>query len=947
MSRIFIQNLPKKISEADLRKRFAIKGQISDLRLNPDKRHAIIGFVDQQSATEAVDYFNKTYIFTNKITVKLSDEQLITADVVDGQQQLKKIKKHKKDKKHQKKDLISDDKDDDEDNNNSKEKETKRLRKKKILNEELDELKLDPQFKEFLKLQRNVDSAKGKHVWSNDLAIDDEEVDNVDGVVEDNDITDKGVNQEEEDEEEEEEDNNKSNVRPKVEPKQVHEYQLVLRGLPYKIKKRQIKEFCSPAKPLSLRMPPKMKGMAYLSFGSLGDMNQVLVKHRSFLDGHRIEVKNEMRKVMKTTAGEDNNNNNTDNKSAAAAADTASKKQPKWLTAVPADEPVGESGRIFVRNLSYTCDETELRGLFEKYGQIAEFHLPIDSYTKKQKGFAFVTYMFPEHAVRAVAELDKTDFRGRLLHLIASKPKPEDYVPPYAVADNDKTSSFKKQKLKDRKSQSQSSHQWNSLFINQNAVADIMAKKFKVNKSDLLADTNTRDSIAVRMALGETQIINDMRRFLLENGVQLKAFSGTGDGGGDTTDGQQPPPQPRSTTVILVKNLPASTEPQEIRELFAKSGLVHRVILPPYGVTAIVEMQEPSEAKQAFKRLAYTNFKHFPLYLEWAPSNVFKDTNSTAAATSIDDEIKELMVLEGRVKSGEEGEDTNDTNIKTTSTTTTTRQTMNTNDNNSDELLDIEPEEDTTIFVKNLNFDTMDEVFRDHFHRCGQIYSANIQYRKDRDRGQLSMGYGFIQFVYQKSAQKALKTLQNSVLDGHTLELKLSNRTTSKQKDLTGRMSDERQQRRGGGGGQRQAKQTGTKICVKNIPFEATVDDVKKLFRVFGELKAVRLPKKLSQIGSYRGFGFVDFVTKTDAKRAFDALCHSTHLYGRPLVLEWARSTTGDDDDDNVDDDMYGNGGRPRNTSYFHQNGPSNKRLKKSDIVNDLQTKTSIPYNDD
>lgn len=65
---------------------------------------------------------------------------------------------------------------------------------------------------------------------------------------------------------------------------------------------------------------------------------------------------------------------------------------------------------------------------------------------------------------------------------------------------------------------------------------------------------------------------------------------------------------------------------------------------------------------------------------------------------------------------------------------------------------------------------------------------------------------------------------------------------------------------------------------------------------------------------SHRGFGFVDFNTKSEAKvifldlspvnckvefanftffclvpqKAFDALCHSTHLYGRRLVLEWA-----------------------------------------------------------
>ncbi|GAA6084556.1 probable RNA-binding protein 19 [Tachysurus ichikawai] len=55
----------------------------------------------------------------------------------------------------------------------------------------------------------------------------------------------------------------------------------------------------------------------------------------------------------------------------------------------------------------------------------------------------------------------------------------------------------------------------------------------------------------------------------------------------------------------------------------------------------------------------------------------------------------------------------------------------------------------------------------------------------------------------------------------------------------------------------------------------------------FGELKTVRLPKK-GVGGAHRGFAFVDFLTKQDAKKAFSALCHSTHLYGRRLVLEWA-----------------------------------------------------------
>ena len=53
----------------------------------------------------------------------------------------------------------------------------------------------------------------------------------------------------------------------------------------------------------------------------------------------------------------------------------------------------------------------------------------------------------------------------------------------------------------------------------------------------------------------------------------------------------------------------------------------------------------------------------------------------------------------------------------------------------------------------------------------------------------------------------------------------------------------------------------------------------------FGQVKSVRLPRKFD--GTHRGFGFVDFLTKQEAKAAFTSL-GSTHLYGRHLVMEWA-----------------------------------------------------------
>ena len=45
----------------------------------------------------------------------------------------------------------------------------------------------------------------------------------------------------------------------------------------------------------------------------------------------------------------------------------------------------------------------------------------------------------------------------------------------------------------------------------------------------------------------------------------------------------------------------------------------------------------------------------------------------------------------------------------------------------------------------------------------------------------LSMGYGFVEFKEEDGAKEALKTMQHTELDGHVLELKISNRTTARQ----------------------------------------------------------------------------------------------------------------------------------------------------------------------
>ena len=55
---------------------------------------------------------------------------------------------------------------------------------------------------------------------------------------------------------------------------------------------------------------------------------------------------------------------------------------------------------------------------------------------------------------------------------------------------------------------------WNSLFVGSNAVADQMAKKYDLSKAELLK----RDDAAVQLALGESQIVNDIKDYLINHG---------------------------------------------------------------------------------------------------------------------------------------------------------------------------------------------------------------------------------------------------------------------------------------------------------------------------------------------------------------------------------------------------------------------------------------------
>ena len=334
---------------------------------------------------------------------------------------------------------------------------------------------------------------------------------------------------------------------------------------------------------------------------------------------------------------------------------------------------LAEHGRLFARNLPFSVSEDELREAFETFGEVAEIHVPMDTHTRRGKGFAYVRYATGEHAVAALAELDGSIFQGRILHLLPSRESAhEKKLRAADGAGDDKGSNYKDQKAASLKAKAQEGTNWNSLFMRPDAVGDAMAKRYGVAKSDFL-DPSADSSMAVKLAQGETHLIAQSTAWLAEHGVSLEALQQAvqaGSGGGATGGATQ-----RSKTLILVKNLSADVTEDEIATLFAKHGQVcppchlcsatalqpledpptnsrchltekrlrrspilarqlGSVLLTPSNTLALVEFLEVGEARRAFRSVAYTKVHGVPIYLEWAPVGVLEKNRADATAAN-------------------------------------------------------------------------------------------------------------------------------------------------------------------------------------------------------------------------------------------------------------------------------------------------------------------------
>lgn len=404
------------------------------------------------------------------------------------------------------------------------------------------------------------------------------------------------------------------------------------------------------------------------------------------------------------------------------------KEEPAPLTPEQINEAkIGETGRLFLRNILYSSNEKDFRDLFENYGELSEVHVAVDTRNGSSKGFAYIQFKNPKEAIDAYQGLDKKVFQGRLLHILPGKPKKENKLDEFAL----QNMPLKKQRLLRRKyNASKNQFSWNSLYMNNDAVLESVASELGVSKSELIDPENS--SSAVKQALAEAHVIGDVRKYFEGKGVDLTKFQG----------------KEKDDKVILVKNFTHGTTKEDIGEKFSEYGQLNRILMPPAGTICILEFRDAPSGRSAFSHLAYKRMGTSILYLEKGPKDLFtKDADAEDGLESVEEKPTTTELLENEEEEEEEVGST------------------------------------TSVFVKNLNFSTTQEEFASVFKALDGYTVAVIKMKPDpRHDGQMiSMGFGFVEFKTVADANAAIKALDGFSLHGHKLELKLSTRKSGEE----------------------------------------------------------------------------------------------------------------------------------------------------------------------
>jgi multiple RNA-binding domain-containing protein 1 len=716
MSRIIVKGLPKYLTEDKLKAHFAQKGEITDVKLRKNRqgesrRFAFLGYKNATDAEDAVKYFNGSFIDTAKIEVDLA-KSFVDPEVPKSFRE-KRREAYQRVKERDERIRMREE----------EEREYKKQKRDGSLKSKIDEeIESNTKLQEFIEATKPSTQAKS---WSNGVVLNsggapsNSLLDHALALKDGTSVTDNKFSnniadeifkvQENESDDEYNDFNGKNDEGANNDD---NEQMISLTDLPSTTTDRDAAE----------------------SNNEDDDKTtDAAVSDLDWLKQRRIRVK-ESGEILPGGAKQSQ-------ASTSLEVDTEPLQEEQENYQVQEQEPeepevsleeqhiskIKETGRLFLRNISYSATEDDFRALFSKYGSLEEVHIAIDTRTAKSKGFCYIQFTNSENAVNAYIELDKQIFQGRLLHILPGEGKKDHKLDEFDL----KNLPLKKQReLKKKNDASKSQFSWNSLYLNTDAVMENIASNLGVDKRELFDPENSNSG--VKQALAEAHVIGDVRKFFESKGIDLTKFQG----------------KERDDSVLLVKNIPFDTTEAELLELFQPFGELKRFLMPSSGTIAIVQFRDAPTGRSAFTKLAYRRFKKSILYLEKGPKDLFTREPSN------DDKVDKIEVKE---------------NIK---------EIKDNSINVNNEDIEVFEGATVSIFVKNLNFTTTAQVLQSVFEKLDGYVAATIKTKPDPKDStkKMSMGFGFAEFKSKDQAITAISVVDGTVLEGHRLQLKLSHR---------------------------------------------------------------------------------------------------------------------------------------------------------------------------
>ncbi|XP_055388619.1 uncharacterized protein LOC129617409 [Condylostylus longicornis] len=88
-------------------------------------------------------------------------------------------------------------------------------------------------------------------------------------------------------------------------------------------------------------------------------------------------------------------------------------------------DPTAEGKSVLIKNLKFETSPAKVRKIFEKYGAVRDVYIPLDYFSRRPRGFAFVEFFSADDAGVAVKSVHKTVVDGNEVRDIDVIERPE------------------------------------------------------------------------------------------------------------------------------------------------------------------------------------------------------------------------------------------------------------------------------------------------------------------------------------------------------------------------------------------------------------------------------------------------------------------------------------------------------------------------------------------